>query len=111
MDTHANEILKTLFSQMMSGDECEFWREAQMLWSIRHPHVVQIFGVVRNPATPALESPGAGSPPSSEQSGSSKDSAPGGHFRRQSHEDELFMVMEFCAGGSLHDVISRGQVC
>ena len=103
-------VLKTLFSQMISGDEGEFWREAQMLWSIRHPHVVQIFGVVRNPAAPTAEHASGGSSPQSTGSSASSEGSSGrGHFRQPSREDELFMVMEFCAGGSLHDVISRGQ--
>jgi serine/threonine protein kinase len=86
-------VLKSIFSQMLSGDELEFWKEAQMLWSLRHPHVVRIFGVVRNPSCGGRRR-------------ASTISA-GGNGEEE-EEDELFMVMEWCSGGALSELVRDG---
>ena len=111
-------VLKAIYSQMLSGDEGEFWREAQMLWSIRHPRVVHIFGVVRNPCgeggrTTKSSRRGTRTPSVSARSraatrdsvASTPDPVIYGGLDDDVEEDELFMVMEFVANGSLADVV------
>ena len=96
-------VLKELFSQMLSGDENEFWREAQMLWSLRHPNVVRIFGVIRINSSQRLMrrgTTGASAPRRSRGTA---------HTANECEPDNLYMVMEYCSAGSLHDVIQAGQ--
>ena len=109
MDGTTDVVLKTLFSQMRNGDEREFWREAQLLWSLRHPNVVRIFGVVRNPTSPAEQGGGRGRNGAVASSPRAAATRAARHLGSAQEEDRLFMVMEYCECGSLRDDIASGN--
>ena len=73
-------VLKSSFLEMLGGDADEFWHEASMLSQIKHPQVVQLFGVTQIEVRGMLNA---------------------------ETQKRLFLVMEYCANGSLTDAVRK----
>ena len=75
-------VLKSSFIEMLGGDADEFWHEASMLSQIKHPQVVRLFGVTQKEVRGMLKA---------------------------ETQNRLFLVMEYCANGSLTDAVKRPE--
>ena len=73
-------VLKSSFLEMLGGDSDEFWHEASMLSQIKHPQVVRLFGVTQKEVRGMLNA---------------------------ETQKRLFLVMEYCANGSLTDAVRK----
>ena len=78
--TKVTVVLKSSFIEMLGGDADEFWHEASMLSQIKHPQVVRLFGVTQKEVRGMLKA---------------------------ETQNRLFLVMEYCANGSLTDAVKR----
>ena len=78
--TKVTVVLKSSFIEMLGGDADEFWHEASMLSQIKHPQVVRLFGVTQKVVRGMLKA---------------------------ETKNRLFLVMEYCAKGSLTDAVRK----
>ena len=78
--TKVTVVLKSSFIEMLGGDADEFWHEASMLSQIKHPQVVRLFGVTQKEVRGMLKA---------------------------ETKNRLFLVMEYCANGSLTDAVRK----
>ena len=102
-------VLKGLHSTP-DPSEREFWHEASMLALVRHPRVVQYYGVARLPEAgdetlASASDPAATLLPSSQKV---KESGSGAAELASSGNTRLYLVMEYAPGGSIADALASG---